>query len=50
MRKRPRKKSWIFRKNEPPKAQQNFRLLGDCSEDEMIKRHFSAGLSENILT
>jgi len=39
-----------FLKKEPPTAQQNVRLLGDCSEDKMIKRACRAGLSENMLT
>ncbi len=39
-----------FLKKEPPRAEQNVRLLGDCSEDKMMKRPYSAGLSENMLT
>ena len=39
-----------FLKKEPPTAQQNFRLLGDGGEDKMMKRPYSAGLSENMLT
>ena len=39
-----------FLKKEPPTAQQNVRLLGDGVEDKMMKRPYSAGLSENMLT
>jgi len=39
-----------FLKKEPPTAQQNVRLLGDGGEDKMMKRPYSAGLSENMLT